>query len=267
MVDGGWIDDDDFERAFARDGRFRTLYVRAPQMDEDVDAEAAKPIAALVCQEAVQGNAVAQTLWGHLLLKGFGVEREPPAALRWFLRSARFGDAEAINMVGRCYENGWGAPADLAEAARWYRRAAGAGHAWAQFNLATLLAQGRGVAPDPQSALTLLVRSARQGNPKAMNMLGRYREGNREHSPTRALRSAAGWYRRAARRGCFRGQYHHGRLLAGAGQVDEAIQWFKTSLSRAPQEFRKDALHELGGHPDSAVRALVKQTWMHDSDH
>lgn len=262
MVDGGWIDDDDFDRVFARDGRYRTLYIRSPQEDEAIDAPSADAIAASVCRDAVNGDVAAQVAWGHLLLRGFGIDRDPQAALSWFVRAAGNGDGEASNMVGRCYENGWGTSVNFAEAARWYRRATAAGNAWAQFNLATLLAQGRGVDPDSRGAVALLVRSARQGNAKAMNMLGRYREAHRDDCPDRALRSAAGWYRRAARRGCFRGQYHHARLLAKVGHVDEAIEWFRSSLSQAPPEFRKDAMRELGLHPDDAVRALEKQLWM-----
>lgn len=252
-MDGGFIDEDDFARAFARDGRFRTIYLFARGEADNGEIEPAA-VAAYAREAAVNGDVMAQLGWGHLLLKGYGVARDPAAALRWFGIAARDGNAEAANMVGRCHENGWGTHVDLAESARWYLRAAEAGDAWAQFNLASLLAQGRGVAPDAASALTLLVRSARQGNPKAMNMLGRYREGGGHVSPERALRSAAGWYRRAAHGGCFRGQYHHARLLQRSGRIREAGEWYRASLAHAPEDFCRDALNELRSYPNREIQ-------------
>ncbi len=197
-----------------------------------------------------------------MLLDGYGVARDREAALRWFVIASRSGDAEAMNMAGRCFELGWGTSVDHGEAARWYRHAADAGHAWGQFNLATLLAQGRGVPANEPLALSLLVKSARQGNAKAMNMLGRYREaqceGLGDDGLGKALRSAALWYRQAAQRGCFRGQFHHARLLADAGKSSEAIVWFSRSLRHAPADFRHDALSELSCHANPAVQMLAQ---------
>ena len=70
-----------------------------------------------------------------------------------------------------------------------------------------------------RAALTLLVRAARRGVPKAMNMLGRVREEGVAGPPKATL--AARWYRMAAQRGCFRGQFHHARFLAEAGDIED----------------------------------------------
>ncbi|HEX2840876.1 tetratricopeptide repeat protein [Hyphomicrobium sp.] len=243
--------DDDFELAVAEGMAFKTLYVRV----EDAETGHSEISADALRKEAVTGSVDAQIGWARRLLHGHGVERDREAAFRWFTIAARSGDPEALNMVGRCYELGWGVPLDLHEAAEWFGKAAAKGHAWAEFNLASLYAQGRGVPHNEKKAVTLLVRSARRGNPKAMNMLGRFREGS--DVPRRRVRSAALWSRWAAERGCFRGQFHHGRFLVAAGRIGDGIHWFRTSLAHAPADFRREALNVLGTHDHPELRAFV----------
>ncbi len=245
--------DDDFELAVAEGLAFKTLYVRV----EGAEPAQSEISIDLLRKEAVNGSVDAQIGWARRLLHGHGVERDPEAAMRWFCLAARNGDPEALNMVGRCHELGWGTPINPREAAEWFAKAAAKGHAWAEFNLATLYAQGRGVAADEKKALTLLVRSARRGNAKAMNMLGRFREGS--DVPRRRNRSAALWSRWAAERGCFRGQFHHGRFLVAAGRVTDGMHWFRTSLAHAPADFRQEALSVLGSHDDPALRDFASK--------
>lgn len=257
-MDGGRIDDDDFELAFVTRGSFRSLKVQET-LDEYSVRLASNPAAAAdkLRNEAVNGCPRAQVGWGHMLISGHGVPRDNEAALRWFSIAARLGGAEALNMVGRCHELGWGTPISCSEAAVWYRRAAAQGDAWAQFNLASLVAQGRGVAADISGALTLLVKSARQGNAKAMNMLGRFREDGIISAPK--PRSAVEWYRRAAKRNCFRGQFHLGMALVSEGKAAEARHWFQASLRQSPPNFRREALDVLRRHPEPDVRHLVRR--------
>ena len=203
---------------------------------------------------AMSGSAPAQTIWGQILLDGRGVAADPDAALRWFKIAALSGYADGINMVGRCTELGWGTAADPAEAARWFRQAAAKGHAWAQFNLASLMLKGEGVAHDARGALTLLVRSARQGNPKAMNMIGRCRELG-WGGPAKAG-SAVRWYRRAADRGCFRGSYHLGRFLATRGDIAAAAIRFRASVDAAPADFCREAADVLLASPEPDLQAV-----------
>ena len=245
--------DDDFELAVAEQGaKFRTLYVRVlPPENAVSDGRPAHEWR----DRALRGCLESQTAWGMKLLEGSGVARDHEAAARWFKMAATRGHSDALNMLGRCYEFGWGVPVDGREAVRCYGRAADQGHAWGEFNLASFYAQGRFVPPDEKRALTLLVRSARRGNPKAMNMIGRYRE--EQGVPRVRDRSAALWYRWAAERGCFRGEFHHGRYLVAEGRIADGIRWFDTSLSHAPQEFRDDAMAYLGAHPHAQVRAMV----------
>lgn len=246
--------EEDFELAVAEGLAFRTLYVRVLNRKHLPEPEIPPDE---LRRRAVEGAIDAQIGLARRLLHGAGVERDQEAAFRWFNLAARSGDAEALNMVGRCYEIGWGTPVDVREAAHWYRRAADKGDAWGEFNLASLYAQGRGVPYDERRALSLLVRSARRGNPKAMNMIGRFREAS--GLPRRATRSAALWYRWAAQRGCFRGQFHHGRYLVADGRISDGIRFFRASLAHAPADFRREALDMLRAHEVAELRQLAQE--------
>ena len=209
-----------------------------------------------VLRAALSGVAAAQVGWGHMLLDGYGIRRDPEAAFRWFRLAARQKNLDAYNMIGRCYELGWGVEPDHGMAALWYGKAAD-GHDWAAFNLASLILAGDAEAADLRRALSLLVRAARGGNPKAMNMIGRLREAGRVVAPK--LRSAALWFRWAAERGCFRGQFHFGRFLLGEGKPVEACRWFRSSLRQAPPDFLRDACDMLLRYPSGRVRRMLEE--------
>ena len=210
---------------------------------------------------AVGGSRAAQVSYGQMLLDGHGVEQDPHAALRWFAIAAAANDADAINMLGRCHELGWGTTVDPAQALACYTRAASKGHHWAQFNLATLVLRDDPSPGEIKTALTLLVRSARQGNAKAMNMIGRYREFGWAGSAN--ISSAIRWYRRAAIRGCFRGAAHLARFLCEQGRVDEAVDWYRRSVAIAPADFCRDlAAHLFTQNPTilhDVARAALKR--------
>lgn len=246
--------DEDFELAVAEGRQFKTLYVRV-----EGDEKSSQP--AITADElrrlAVQGQVDAQIGWARFLLHGHEVAKDEEAAYRWFKIAARGGDAEALNMVGRCYECGWGVPQDPEEAVRWFRYAADKNFAWAQYNLGKLLARGHGGNTDPKVALTLLVSAARRNVPKAMNMLGKYREGS--SVPRRRERSARLWYRWAAERDCFRGQFNYGRFLVAEGRVSDGIHLFRTSLAQAPAQYRNEVLEILRTHPLSELRELAER--------
>ncbi|MCK0196751.1 sel1 repeat family protein [Ancylobacter sp. 6x-1] len=188
---------------------------------------------------ALNGIIGAQIAFGQMLVDGFGVARDPAAALRWFTIAAKAGDADAVTMLGRAHEFGWGVPADAAQAAVHYREAAARGHAWAQFNLGTLLLNGTGVPQDPRAALDLFVRAARQRQPKAMSILGRYREQGWCHPPRPATagRQALAWYRRGAEGGDYRGQFDYARLLTLAGHGEAALPWFARAVEEGVPVF------------------------------
>ena len=204
---------------------------------------------------AVAGDPQAQLVWGHLLLTAHGVERDAEAALRWFRLAARGGDVEAANMVGRCHERGLGTEVDVAQAARWFRIAADGNDPWGCFNLACLMLGHDRSTKSIEDAMTLLVRSARRGNPKAMVMIGQSLEEGwrgRVH-----LIAARRWYLRAARGGCFRGQFHTARCLLADGRVDDALPWLAQSLVVASPGFCAEIVAFFAEHPDPRVQQVL----------
>ncbi len=206
---------------------------------------------------AVGGNKVAQVVYAQMLLDGHGVDRDPPAAFRWFGIAAAADHADGINMLGRCHELGWGTAMDRARAMACYRRAAAKDHSWAQFNLASLILRDDPTPGEVATALTLFVRSARQGNAKAMNMLGRYREFG--WAGRVDLRSAIRWYRRAAMRGCFRGASHLARFLQECGKHAEAAEWYRRSADIAPVDFCRDLAAHLFATDRKDLQAVARQ--------
>ncbi len=205
---------------------------------------------------AVGGSHAAQVTLGQMLLDGQGVARDPEAAFRWFGIAANADDADGINMLGRCHERGWGTATNREAALACYRRAATKNHHWAQFNLATLMLRESDAPGVVATALMLLVRSARQGNAKAMNMIGRYREFGWT-GPVN-IPSAIRWYRRAAEQGCFRGAAHLARFLWDQGALDQAVLWYRRSAESAPVDFCRDLAAHLFEAHNAALHAAAR---------
>jgi hypothetical protein len=225
---------------------------------------------------ALAGIVNAQIAWGQMLVDGHGVARDPAAGLRWFQLAAAAGSADGINMVGRCHDLGWGVPVDPARAAALYRQAAERGHGWAQFNLATLLLDGRGLAADRMQALHWYVRAARGRSGKAAEggnadaaaksatMIGRSLELGWER-PARPA-AALHWYRRGAEGGDYRGQFDYARLLLErSGRLDLAEPWFARCIESGVPAFCRHVAAALREAPEPtlcrlALRALERAT-------
>lgn len=237
---------------------FRRIWIKEPleQFYARI-AEDAERGANWVRNEALSGFAEAQVGFGHMLLDGYGVARDAEAAARWFRLAALQDNADGCNMLGRCYERGWGVAVDPRQALHWYELAAAKGHDWAQFNLAALMLQTQGERADLSRARSLLVASARKGNAKAKNMLGRWREQGWDGRAKQ--RSASLWFRWAAEAGCYRGQFHHARLLLSDGKVNEAVRWLRSSLHQAPPDFARDAGAMLIRHESERVRRIGEE--------
>lgn len=206
---------------------------------------------------ATGGSPIAQVVFGQMLLDGHGVERDAAAAFRWFRIAASSGDPDGINMLGRCYENGWGVAPDREQATEWFRKAAAKSHAWAQFNLGMMLTHDGATPGEAATALTLFVRSARQGNAKAMNMIGRFRECG--WTIRIDMASAQRWYRRAATGGCFRGAAHLARMLCKQGRFDDAVRWYLSSIAVAPVQFCRDIATHLIAQDRTTLQEVARE--------
>ena len=159
-----------------------------------------------------------------------------------------------MNMVGRCCEHGWGCATDPAKAAEWYRAAADRDLDWGMYNLATLLALGRGVDEDKEKALALFRKAAALGHPKSATMVGSFYEDGWtvEHD----LDVATGFYRQGAEGGDFRGQFNLARMLLNQADADEGCAWLLRSVETATPAFLDKVRQWQAVHPLAAVRAL-----------
>ena len=211
--------------------------------------------AAFVRVAAEGGVAEAQAVYGQMLLDGAGLAADPREAVLWFDKAARQGHAMAINMMGRCYDLGWGVPVDKARAASWFKAAADRGLDWGLYNYATALALGEGVAEDKPAALALFRRAAAMGNAKAINFVGSFHEDG--WVVDRDLDEAARCYAVAAEGGDFRGQFNHARMLAEAGRIDEAIEWFGKVPESATDAFIVKARAWLEASPIAELRTMA----------
>ncbi len=197
----------------------------------------------LICQ-AARNDPEAQALLGQILLDGQGIRQDARLALCWFRMAARQGHAMACNMAGRCLEHGWTGKSDPAAAASYYRQAACCGLDWGFYNLANLLATGRGVPRDEHRAFALYLKAAQMGHAKSMNLVGRYCEEGRASQPA-DRETAARWYQRSAEAGDFRGQFSHACLLADRGDWSGARYWLEQALAGGHLKFLRRARDEL----------------------
>jgi TPR repeat protein len=207
---------------------------------EEIEARLAGPgRIALIRAGAEAGVAEAQAVYAQMLLDGAGVSQDAAAAFMWFNKAAAQHHLMALNMVGRCYDLGWGIAVDKARAAECFRIAAEAGLDWAMYNYGTALALGDGVAQDRGAALALFRRAAALGNAKAMNHVGSFHEDG--WACARDMAEAARWYARAAEGGDFRGAFNYARMLADAGERDEALVWIERAGVWGNNRFRDQA--------------------------
>ena len=94
------------------------------------------------------------------------------AAISFFKKSAKQGNAQAQYNLGFMYAQGLGVTQDYKQAASWYQRAAEQKYAYAQFNLGWMYEEGLGVTQDYKQAVSWYQKAAEQGNAEAQNNLG-----------------------------------------------------------------------------------------------
>jgi localization factor PodJL len=170
-----------------------------------------------------------------------GGSKLPPATVGPFsLRlAAAQGDASAQFEVASRLAEGKGLDQDLKEAALWYRRSAANGFAMAQFRLGTLYERGMGMKADPQRAKVWYERAAAQGNVKAMHNLAVLAA---SASPKGDYAAAANWFKAAAEYGLADSQYNLAVLYEnGLGVSKDMLQAY-TWLLLAAKSGDKDAV-------------------------
>lgn len=102
-----------------------------------------------------KGDARSQYAMGVMAENGFGMAKNYPQAVHWYLKAAKQGNTDAQYNLGAMYEHGVGIPVNYVEAARWYRPAAESGDIDALSNLGVLYETGKGVKQDKILAMAL----------------------------------------------------------------------------------------------------------------
>jgi localization factor PodJL len=168
----------------------------------------------------------------------------PPATVGPFsLRlAAANGDASAQFEVASRLAEGKGLDQDLKDAAIWYQRAAANGFAMAQFRLGTLYERGMGVKVDAQRAKVWYERAAAQGNVKAMHNLAVLAA---SANPKGDYDAAARWFNAAAEFGLADSQFNLAVLHENGMGVSKDLQQAYKWLLLAAKSGDKDATARL----------------------
>lgn len=221
--------------------------------------------------------------------RGFSLENSSPdKAFIWFhnaaekyLKSAKWGNADAQFKLGECYRLNRGVNCGLGdkfvfmrsskenrfeEAAKWFTKAAEKGHAGAQCALGLLYMQGLGVMQDKTEAVKWVRKAAEKGYDKAQYDLGEcYSRGEGvAENKIEALK----WYRKAAEQGYADAQYAIAECYYnGVGVVKdniEAKKWYQKvvekNLFSAITIKSEKALYVLEKEATTADKPVEKST-------
>lgn len=159
---------------------------------------------------------------------GRGVPDDPTEAMKWLLKAAELGHAEAQNKVGNLYAYG-ALTENYIEAAKWFHLAANQGNSDAEESLGHLYREGNGVLQSFAEAARWYRKAAEQGNKNAQDLLGHcYRDGQ---GVSQDYTEAINWFRKAADNGWPPAQWSLGTMYRdGKGvhrDIAEAFKWFR----------------------------------------
>jgi len=145
--------------AFPEQPRFTALLARAT-----IAAGEVAQAVALYREAAARGDLRAMVSLGLLTESGNGVPKDPRAAIALYKQAAEGGSADgAINLAVALYQGDF-VPRDVDRAIGLFRSASEAGSPIATFNLGVLAQNG--TAGTPAEALDLFLRAARTGEPR-----------------------------------------------------------------------------------------------------
>ena len=157
------------------------------------------------------------------------------AALNWFRRAAEAGDYEGLFNLGLTYE----IDGDFAEAAKWYRLSADQNNSEATCNLASLLADGKGLAQNIEEA-SRLYDWAGDELQYPLGYYGLARLHDEAKYRMQDLAEAAGYYFMAADKGVALAQLRYAELAEmGFGDpntANDAYVWTRVALEHLPAE-------------------------------
>lgn len=100
-----------------------------------------------------------------------GVEQDFQMAMKWYLKAAELGNADAMDNIGALYEEGEGVEIDYVKALTWYKKAAERGSEQAAFYAGKMYYEGLGVTKDLIVARQYFLQAARAGYANANERL------------------------------------------------------------------------------------------------
>ena len=161
-----------------------------------------------------------------------------PRALQ---KAAAAGQPAAAFEIASRIADGRGVTRDAKLAAKWFERAAQQNVAAAQYRLGSLYEKGIGVTKDVALARSWYLKAAEQGNAKAMHNLGVIIADGAGAKPDYA--SAATWFRRAADHGVRDSQYNLAILTARGLGVEQNLTdswvWFALAAQQGDEDAAK----------------------------
>ena len=167
---------------------------------------------------------------------GYGVSKDPAAAVLWYRKAADQGSGAAQNNLGVAYKHGEGVTKDYAEAVKWYRKSAENGDDYGQVNLGEMYMSGLGVEENKVEAMKWYRLSAAQGQERAQYKLGEmYRSGD---GTMQDYAQALEWFRKSADQDYSRAQEALARMYReGQGTKKDLVQahkWLNINCTRHP---------------------------------
>ncbi len=217
---------------------------RMAYLSGQLGAAAARATPAALLQEKAPRNGGSANVAADEVAPATDGSKLPPATVGPFsLRlAAGKGDASAQFEVASRLAEGKGLDQDIKEAAEWYHRSAASGFAMAQFRLGTLYERGLGVKRDAARAQSWYERAAAQGNVKAMHNLAVLAA---SRSPKGDYDSAARWFTAAAEHGLADSQYNLAVLYENGMGVTKDMQKAYKWLLLAAKQGDKDAAERV----------------------
>jgi localization factor PodJL len=240
---------------------------RMAYLSGQLGAAAAKVTPAALMEERTEnGNGGAVTATDADFTPANDGTKLPPATVGPFsLRlAAAKGDASAQFEVASRLAEGKGLDQDLKDAAIWYQRAAANGFAMAQFRLGTLYERGMGVKADAQRAKVWYERAAAQGNVKAMHNLAVLAA---SANPKGDYDAAARWFKAAADFGLADSQFNlavlHENGMGVGKDLQQAYKWLVLAAKSGDKDAnaRLKALKPKLSADDVAAAEAQAQEW------
>ncbi len=198
--------------------------------------------------------------------KGSGVERNASEALKWYIKGAEAGDAQAEWRLGVKYDVGDGVDVDKRKAYQWYLKAAKTqsvsmtvvqpGVVEAQRNLGYLYRDGEGFEKDNKVAFYWFMKAAGKGDEDAQYEVGVAYE--RGVGVLQDKQEALKWYRKSAYRGSKSGQLKLGTLyglnLNSSENRIESYKWYTLAAAQGDEDAAK--LRDVVGRTMSAQEVV-----------